>query len=130
MAILSWDKPTKLRTSAEHAATYSADGAPPGTYVPNMSDEDMQKWKAKLTGTRRESPQVEIRKSFSNQMLIIVTLGGYSYKSYTPEETKDKNIHISVNGPLQMTFDDLQEMNAAIEEAKQFLLNLKYWRVF
>ena len=125
MSILSWDKPKKLRTNEQHATMYASDGGPPGTYVPNMSDEDMEKWKAKLTGTRRGVPQVEIRKSFSNQMLIIVSLGGYSYKYYTPENTKDKNIHISLNGPLQMTFEDMQEMNAAIEEAKQFLQNLK-----
>lgn len=125
MSILSWDKPAKLRSSEEHAAIYSSDGGPPGTYVPNMSEEDMGKWKAKLTGTKRGFPQIEIRKSFSNQMLIIVSLGGYSYKYYTPEKTKDKNIHISVNGPLQMTFEEMQEMNVAIEEAREFLQNLK-----
>lgn len=125
MSILSWDKPKKATSKEVHDANHVFDGGPVGGYVPNMSDEDMGKWKAKLTGTRRGHPQVEIRKTLGSQILLIVSLGGYTYKYYTPENTKDKNIHFSTNGPLQMTFADIHEMYGAIEEAKEYLQNLK-----
>jgi len=124
MGILSWDKPKKAM-STEQWKSISADGAPPGVYVPNMSREDDLKWKAKLTGQRRGSPQVEIRRG---GMLIIVNLGGgYVYKYYKIEpdrwggSTKGVNIHVSMNGPQQMTFEVWDEMVQAVKEAREFL---------
>lgn len=32
--------------------------------------------------------------------------------------TKDINVHIATNGPIQMTFEELQDMQKAIDEAK------------
>ncbi len=89
-----------------------------------------------------------------SQVLIIVNLGeGYNYKQYrahseryygktpadfTPgyitqaqineyaerDSTKGINIHMATNGPIQMTFEEMAEMTAAIEEAKQALESL------
>lgn len=39
--------------------------------------------------------------------------------------TRGINIHISTNGPIQMTFDEMQELNDAISEAKQALASLE-----
>lgn len=36
----------------------------------------------------------------------------------TRNPTRGINIHIATNGPIQMTFDELADMQAAIEEAK------------
>jgi len=122
MSILSWDKPKRARSKEAHAQI-SADGAPPGVYVPNMSQEDQLKWKAKLVGVKTGHPQVEIRRTHrGNGLVIIVSLGGgYSYKYYKREETKGLNIHIASSGPQQMTFQDFEDMIAAVNEAKEVL---------
>lgn len=133
MTILVWDKPKKARSSEKHAEMFVADGAPPGTYVPNMSKNDMDKWKAKLVGKTKNVPQVEIRKTCrGSQMLIIINLGtGYNYGYYKSEsdqwgrDTKGINIHISMNGPCQMTFSEMDEMKQAIDEATEYLKALK-----
>lgn len=132
MGILSWDKPEKARSSAAHAAMYQSDSGVDGTYVPNMSREDVMRWKAKFTGykARPPHPQVEIR--YGGGLVIIVCLHeGYTYNHYKAEGRKSfgkvygstvgLNLHISTNGPLQWTFDTLAEMNQAIAEAKEFL---------
>jgi len=131
MGILSWDKPEKARSSESHAAMYVADSAPPGTYVPNMSKEDVWKWKAKFTGHKAGHPQVEIR--YGGGLVIIVCLhDGYRYKGRRPEgrttgggytygATIGSNLHIATNGPLIWTFEHFDEMVEAIAEAKQFL---------
>jgi len=122
MGILSWEKPKRVRSKEEHAKI-SADGAPPGVYVPNMSEDDQLKWKAKLVGVKVGYPQVEIGKTFrGNGLVILVSLGnGYQYKYYKREETKGLNIHLASSGPQQMTFQDFEDMNVAVQEAKEAL---------
>ncbi len=125
------------------------DGGPAGGYQPNMSASDNQRWKAKITGQKLGFPQVEIRKAVGpSQMLVIVSLGtGYNYKYYRAIEERyegktpgdfsypmtqpeiDKrarplvgiNVHLSLNGPGQMTFAEMEELNLAVQEAKAVL---------
>jgi hypothetical protein len=130
--ILSWDKP-KQKQSVEEWKNQSFDGGPAGGYLPNMSDDDMNKWKAKLIGKTTSSPQVEIRKTIKGtQLLVIVNLGGgYKYGSHdrVPDRwgrsTQGINIHMSMNGAAQMTFQEMEELQQAIGEAKAYLENLK-----
>lgn len=98
--ILSWDKPAKVMPREEWESI-SADGAPPGVYIPNMSKEDMLKWKAKKVGQR-----VEIRKTAGSQILIKVTLEG---------------VTISMNGPAQLSMEDLIDLTLVVIEATQVL---------
>ncbi len=134
MSVLRWDKPKKIRTPEENAAHYGFEDGPTGGYQPNMSAADAASWKAKETGMKSGYPQVEIRKTFKGTMcLIIVNLGkGYKYKSYEPvpsasswgQPTRGINVHMSLNGPLQMTFAEMEEMQTAIQEAKDYLAAL------
>jgi len=119
--ILNWAKPKKVM-STEEWESISACGAPPGVYVPNMSDEDMDKWNAKITGTKSGNPQIEIRSSRGRcQMVCIVSLKG----SIKYQKRVDKcNIRISMNSPLQLSFADWTELNLAIDEAKEKLEEL------
>jgi hypothetical protein len=128
-----WDKPKQTRERGDDE--YMFDGGPRGGYVPNMSDADAAKWKGKLVGTTTSSPQVELRKTFSRicgnwgnsaSVLIIVSLGdGYKYKNHLDRDnTKGINIHMSTNNALQMTFDEMSELNAVVEEAKQHLISV------
>lgn len=131
MTLLCWDKPEKILSTEEWKET-SFDGGPPGGFVPNMSEQDNMKWKAKLTGQKLGFPQVEIRRG---GMVCIVNLGkGYNYKfyratkdpsRYSNQLTTGVNIHIATNGPIQWTFDELSQFNQAIEEAKEVLLEVE-----
>lgn len=132
MGVLMWDKPKKAMSSADWSSL-SADGAPPGVYVPNMSDEDRHRWKAKLVGQATGFPQVEIRK---DSTVIVLSLRGYKYRHYdtrqTPEaianERANKHcsdllapndwatIHFASAGPMMLSTRGLEEMQQAIAE--------------
>lgn len=119
MSVLSWDKPAQIMTQEQREREFSADCAVPGTYVPNMSNEDIAKWKAKRVGFKAGHPQIEIRKDTA---VIVVSLGGgYRYKHYTPEETRKVNIHIASAGPIQWTFNEFNDFVGAVQEARTIL---------
>ncbi len=128
MGILVWDKPQRAMP-LEQWYSITADNAPPGVYTPNMSQADAERWKAKLTGTHGRQPQVEIRKSVGAcQMVVVVGLDGYDYGTYTRQpadgrtrSTRGKNIHFSLNGPAQLTFDQFYELVTAVTEAQSVL---------
>lgn len=153
-----WDKPKKAQSTEEWKNGYSFEDGPAGGYQNNMSDEDANRWRAKITGTKLGFPQVEIRKTAGAQITIIVNLGqGYNYKGYRAVEpryegwtietwreqhpsyhsqysdeqienylypTRGINVHMSMNGPAQLTFTEMTEMHLAIEEAKVALMEL------
>jgi hypothetical protein len=119
MSILNFDKPKKIRSTDEHNKIYSSDCAALGTYVPNMSDEDNNKWKAKHIESNDE--RVEIRKSFDGTQVVIVV-----YKNIIESDWKNnieghKNIRISANSKIHMTLSEYNEFIKAIEEAKQII---------
>ena len=123
--ILNWNKPKKIM-GTKGWQQISADGCPPGVYTPNMSEDDMFKWKAKLI--KGKNPRVEIRKSFQkqngkqypdgrniySQSLIIVTL-------HDNDDMKDCNILFSANGKSGMSFNEFEELNLVVKEAVEVL---------
>lgn len=122
MPILTWETPKKLTSSKEHNQKYSSDTNIAGTYVPNMSKEDIYKWKAKVVGKKTEKPRVEIRKGTPDGvlMLIVVTLDAYSNSRWdTPAQ-----IRLSMNGTSKFSFDNFSEIQQAIQEAKEALEKL------
>ena len=128
--LINWDKPKKLRSTKEHNEMYMSDCEVDGTYVSNMSRQDKETWKGTLKTHKDGSEQVELRKTFgSAQLLIIVADDGYNYKYYKrdPEKpyqnsTKEFNMHVSMNGPLQLTFDQWEEIGRAVQEARNKLV--------
>lgn len=114
--MLTWHKPEQTM-SKEQWKSISADAAPPGVYVPNMSTEDARKWKAKFVGKKGGIKQVEIRKTTANgtQMLLIVSNGGFR------NHRESGNIRLSLNGPAAFTFEEMQQMQQAIAEARDVL---------
>jgi hypothetical protein len=119
MSILQWEQPEK-ELSTEQWKEIAADNTPPGVYSPNMSSADIEKWKAKLVGTKSGYPRVEIRKGTTALMLIIVSLGQGFQQKYKgmPEGT---NIQMSMNGASAMTWQEWDDFNQAIQEAKAIL---------
>lgn len=117
MSVLSFDKPKKIMAT-EQWKEISADGAPPGVYTSNMSLDDEMKWKAKLI--KGKDARIEIRKTFTGlgycaKVCIVV------YKDVS-EEFAD--VVISTNGKIGASFQQIKEMNEAINEAKEILKSL------
>lgn len=105
--ILSFDKPKKLRSSNAHAEMYSSDTGIAGTYVPNMSETDKVKWKAKRI--KGSDPRVEIRKTLLNgyaQVLLVV---------------RADSITMSANGKMIWTNPLWEDLNKAVMEARIYL---------
>jgi hypothetical protein len=141
MSILSFDKPKKIRSTEKHNKKFSSDSGIAGTYVPNMSEDDKLKWKAKyIIG---DDERIEIRKTINGVQLLIVV---YKKEYHPPKPefpeydggSKDfyweqaniiyrtdneryakrhENVRISMNGKLDIGWNDLDDMNKAINEA-------------
>lgn len=106
MPILSWDQPPQLRARAAHNELHQSDSGIDGTYVPNMSRADQERWKAKKRGG--QDPRVEIRKTVGGtQVLLIVRL---------------KTVRMSMNGPSVFTDPDWFDMMNVVIEARDVLL--------
>jgi hypothetical protein len=121
--ILSFEKPEKIRSTEEHNKMFSSDCGVAGTYVPNMSEEDRKKFKAKHI--KGEDERIEIRVEMGSNILIIVYKNPkvvkcdfHNYKEYAK---KHQNIQISMNGKLDLSFEQWENIGKAINEAKQIL---------
>lgn len=121
MGILNWDKPAKLKNADTHNKKHSSDSGVAGTYVPNMSKEDMNKWKAKYIKGADE--RIEIRKSIlGTQLLIVVKKEGGFIDKY--RKFGNVTVKMSMNGPLFMSDDILTELQLAVSEAKEILTDV------
>ena len=123
--LLDFEKPKKVEND------YSFEDGPPGGYMPQMSDEDADKWKGKRVNKGKENDRIEIRKTLRGvQLLVIVANDGWDYKheKRNPKEysgyssTKGLNVRMSMNGGLQMTFQDWDELNQVVNEAKFLII--------
>jgi hypothetical protein len=124
-SILSFEKPKKVRDTETHNKTYQSDSGVAGTYVQNMSKEDMNKWKAKHI--KGDDERIEIRKTIEGVQLLVVV-----YKKENPVKwdannrqawyKRHNNIHMSMNGKLDMTWDNWWDLQEAVKEALEILL--------
>jgi hypothetical protein len=118
MSLLDWTKPKKVRSTEKHNAIYSSDSGVEGTYVPNMSDEDMHTWKAKKIGG--EDPRVEIRKTISFNEPSKTHAAGVGHSTQiliVVRADPNRRARISMNGPALFGAWDWASMSTAIEEA-------------
>ena len=107
MGVIDWNKPKKVRSTEEHNDFFSSDSGVAGTYMPNMSEEDMLKWKGKKF-IKTDNPRVEIRKTMGSNVLIIVS-------------NKEPFIQLSTNGKINMSEQVFDEFVEAINEAREIL---------
>ena len=108
--LLTWDKPNKARTTEDHNREYQSDSGVDGTYVPNMSDEDKFRWKAKRIGGK--DLRIEIRKTTQGR-----SRGSEAYGSYAQTllvVRPDGTVTMSMNGKAEF---DVFELRQAIDEA-------------
>ena len=118
--VLSWEKP-KRKMSKEDWKEQVFDGGPPGSYLPNMSDEDVKRWKAKHI--KGKYARVEIRKELSALVVIVVSKSGTPTKKHkTIWDEKDvgheDNLIISMNGKAHLSFEEFDELKQAVAEAR------------
>lgn len=144
MSVLGWDKPAKVLTTEEWKSI-SADSAPPGVYVPNMSVDDMERWKAKMVGhgkvrkpkcfycgsSRGARPDLTIPgvqvcsscwspwKPLGKRVEIRKSAesGGVQILLVVTEE----DVRISMNGTARLSQREIAEMSQAISEAQEAL---------
>lgn len=89
-------------------------------------------WELKIKKNKHGVEQVEIKDGYG--VVIIVSLGeGYVYKSYgkpwwhtdtwgsARDRVKGVNIHMAMNGPLQCSFSEFDEIYDLIQVAKAYL---------
>lgn len=138
MGILMWEKPEKIMTTESWRASHSSDCDVPGTYTPNMSPEDEKRWKARLIG-KGEFARVEIRRLGA---VVTVALGAgfgskkepvYKDGEWPPThhkkieplpETVGVNVQIKTGRVIDLTWNQLAELNSAIKEAREALEKL------
>ena len=141
--LLSFDPPKKVRTTNKHNEKFSSDSEVDGTYVPNMSDKDNERWKGKrISGTNE---RIEIRRSINGTQLVIVVrkYPPLPYPTWKPgiiyngeDYNKQRNkwmdakgdIKISMNGSLWLDHGDWVEMGMVIDEARKILTeSFAFW---
>lgn len=126
--LLDFNKPKKIMSEEERIDKYSSDSGVPGTYVPNMSSDDMKKWKGKYIKGKDE--RVEIRKTISGTQLVVIVYKEEKYEEVEYFSSKEtymslvhKNVHISANGKILLSFDEYKELLQVVEEAISILNN-------
>lgn len=126
--LLSFERVSKVMKEEERIDKYTSDSHIPGTYVPNMSVDDMEKWKGKHIKGKDE--RIEIRKTISGTQLVVMVYkeakkevktryNGEEYEYYV-----HKDVHISANGKILLNKIEHEELNQVIAEAK-YILHLK-----
>lgn len=134
--LIDFTPPAKAMSAAAYAESYGFEDGPAGGYAGNMSQADKLCWKAKLFNKGKPDSRVELRKTFGGtQLVIIVALNGWTYKTHEKPEvavsgsgrwftsTLGLNVRMSMNGPLMLTFDQFHEIDAAVKEAHEVLLD-------
>jgi hypothetical protein len=119
MGILSFEEPKKVRDTKEHNEMYMSDCNVAGTYVPNMSEEDRLKWKAKHI--KGSDERIEIKKGFGGTQVVIVVYKNIVKGNWQERIEGHDNVRISVNSKIHMTFEEYEEFKQAIDEAKALL---------
>lgn len=123
MGLIDFNKPKKIRSTEEHNQMFSSDSGVAGTYVPNMSDADRKKWRGvHVKGT---DERIEIRRTIGGTQILIIVYKSIRYTHWKVNQDEwyknHNNVRMSMNGKLDMTFDEYDELTKVIAEAKEIL---------
>ncbi len=128
MPALSWDKPEPIVPREVWLNRRAEDVLNMTTLTWDAEKGVDARWKAKLVNGKTGFPQVEIRK---DRTVIVLSLKGYKYRGYDTRQVPDSigvsgpQIHIASGGPLQLTLDELKDMQSAIAEGMSLLQDLE-----
>lgn len=123
MGLINFNKPAKVRTTAEHNKRFMSDSGVDGTYVPNMSDEAMKTWRGKHI--KGEHERVEVRKTLGGVQLVVVVYKDIKFTHWSVSQSEwyknHNNVRLSMNGKLDITFAEYDELVEVVKEAKEIL---------
>ncbi len=102
---LMWEEPAKVMIAEERAERYQSDSGVPGTYVPNMSEADQLRWRARLV--KGKDPRVELRRRCGLALVLIVV----RYKGPGIDVT------MSMNRAAHLIAADWWDLKEAVKEA-------------
>lgn len=125
MSVLMWEKPKQVISKEEWKGN-QADGAPPGTWMFNMSHKDSMRWKAKIVGKTLGFPQVELRR---NGMVVILSKRGYKYNGYDTRQTPEKLAEYAANKKQYGWDNDLDDVVHIASSGSQ-AMNMKEYLDF
>jgi hypothetical protein len=115
--ILSFEKPEQI-ISVEEWKKISADGAPPGVYRPNMSIENMLRWKAKRIYKNKPEDRIVIQKTFYwHNGKSYPNNVNYSAQCKILIQKQEPRIIMSCNGKMAMSSVEVIEFQQVIQEA-------------
>ena len=142
--LLNFEKPKKARDTETHNKMHSADCDVAGVYVPNMSEEDNERWKCKHIKGSNE--RIEIRRWIGGVNLVIfvykdkfvhpmgdrpeyIYCGKEGHKKRNEEISEwnklNKGNHedfkMSMNGSMQLDFKDWEEITQMVQEARNYM---------
>lgn len=122
MKMYLWFGPIEKALSTEDHQNLSADGAPPGVYTSNMTEEWKETWKGKIKGTQSGIYQVEIRKVINN-VNFCATVTSAKAKIGNTERYRllPGSVQMSMNGTLIMSASDWIEFNHVVCEAQKVI---------
>lgn len=118
--ILNFNKPQKVRTSADHNNMFQSDSGVAGTYVSNMSDNDKRKFKAKHIKGDHERIEIRVEMNSAN-ILVKVFKKANNSNEWKHGQDNHNEIQFSTNGKIDISLRKWEKLNQAIEEAKQIL---------
>jgi len=113
MSVLHWDRPPRRLSLQQWRARRHP---VPGGYLPNMSDADRSKWKARLIGGK--DPRVEIRKGSGRALLLIVVRNREGRLSNVPGTPLPRGVRFSANGTVELDNLEWIELTQAVQEAR------------
>jgi|SRR5271157_1083137 len=124
--VLDFDKPRKLRPTEEHNEEHQSDAYVDGTFVPNMSEKDMLKWKGKKIGG--SDPRVEIRKTVEGNDPALASRQasrGWQSEGHCAAQllviVRESGVVMSANGRMVFDNETWRQLGVAVAEAQTVL---------
>lgn len=116
MPLLNFETPKKVRPIGQS-----------GPFEPNMSDADRDTYKAKWLHKGRMDERIEIRKTFNGTQVVAVVFNKPDIRHIRGLEISEHlDVQLSANGKMNFTWDQWNELDKAIREAKNLLNGAVY----
>lgn len=121
--MLDFNKPQKIRTSEDHNNMFQSDSGVAGTYVSNMSESDKKKFKAKHIKGDHERIEIRVEMNGSNILIKVFKKANKSdFYGYQEFKHYHNEIQFSTNGKIDISLNEWDKINKAVDEAKQILV--------
>lgn len=116
MPLLNFETPKKVRPVGQS-----------GPFEPNMSDADRDTYKAKWLRKGHADERIEIRKTFNGTQVVAVVFDKPDVRYIRGLAISEHlDVQLSANGKMDFTWDQWNELDKAVREAKNLLNSAAY----